>query len=305
MNFVSKNLPIIFVVIGTIAAVIATAYKNVKDADQTNNIERLTKEANKLSTLNKDISIKIQQITSANKQTSDENLALSQKSKELVIEVQKLTIETQKLITKIDERTAYEAAENLQSGELHFDFSQTFTDVITFKIGGNTFSNPVKNFKMGAKIFQVAGEDPILIGFDHNKMLISMRVFDFKGNLIAEIENNFWRPNKNFTGKFNYDDHGFEVIDNEGNIAVSIDIAGVNQLEIQGVFPLKDQKLTIFAGQQLRVLSFKNPDIEAKIQAEHHISYDDYLNQILHNLRIRQLFEYTGKNWLHKRKPIN
>ncbi|TWJ02443.1 hypothetical protein JN11_01416 [Mucilaginibacter frigoritolerans] len=305
MNYISKNLPILIVVIGTIAALIANAYKSSKDASQSDNIERLGNETQKLSALNRDISIKIQQITTANKQTSDENLALNQKSKELIIEVQKLTIETQKLIAKVDERTAYEAAENLQSGELHLDFSQAFTDKISFRIGGNTFSNPLKNFKMGAKIFQFADKDPISIGFDHSKILISMKVFDLKGNLIAEIENNFWRPNRNFTGKFNYDDHGFEVMDNEGNIAVSIDITGTNQLDIQGVFPIKEQKIIIFAGQQMNILAFKNPDIEAQVQARHHISYDDYLNQILHDLRIRQIFEYTGKNWLHKRRPID
>ena len=89
-------------------------------------------------------------------------------------------------------------------------------------------------------------------------MLISLKVFDLKGNLIAEVENNFWRPNRNFTGKFNYDDRGFEVIDNQGNIAVNIEFVGNNQIVINGIFPIIKQNLLLFAGRGMETLPFIN-----------------------------------------------
>ena len=95
---------------------------NKRDSDQKDNIERLGKINVNLSEETQKLTILIQQITSSNKQTSDENLLLTQQSKDLIVEVQKLTVETKKLTTKIDERVAYQAAENLQSGELLMDF---------------------------------------------------------------------------------------------------------------------------------------------------------------------------------------
>ena len=55
------------------------------------------------------------------------------------------------------------------------------------------------------------------------------------GNLKEEFG-----KDKNFSGKFNYDKKGFEVINNQGGIAASFDIIKPNTIKIQGFFPYKE-----------------------------------------------------------------
>lgn len=312
MNNIIKNWPIFLVAISSTVAAIATLFMGTQDAKQKDNIENLGKtnfelgiETKKLSKLNNDISTKIEQITKANKETSDENLILTKHSNQLIEKADALTKETQKLITKINERAANEAAENLTTGELRMIFKPKFTNAVSVKIASNTAINTIESMKRGAKMFVFGKTDPLSINFDNDKMLISIKVIDLQGKLIAEIENNNWRPNRNFTGKFNYDDTGFEVMDNEGNIALSVDIIGNNQIHVQGIFPLKSEGIIILAGRAMSTIPIKSKRAELDIYQNYHMEYDSYLSNAIENISITQLFEYTGKNWLHKRKATN
>ena len=308
-NYFYNNWPAIVLFIAGIFALLATFFSTTQDSQQKNNIEQLgfknkelSEEVKKLGTINNTISTRIEEITTANKKTVDENLLLSRQSRELISEVQKLTGETKTLVKLVNERTAYAAAENLQSGELHITFEPTFQNIISGTIGGMTSTSTIENINKGNSLFKIGGKDPLSMKFDHKKMLISMRVFDLEGHLIAEVENNYWRPNKNFTGKMNYDDKGFEVIDNMGNIAVSIDIVGNNQIIIQGIFPMQTEKTLIIAGKGSELIRLINTEDEAEKFGQTLKSYNLIVKSKIENVQMRQLFEYTGKNWLHKRK---
>lgn len=294
-------MPAIMLMVIGVLAVVANYINSVKDTQQKDNIERLGNENKNLSieikalgTLNEDLSKKIEKIVTENQKASDQSLLLSQQSKELISEVKKLTI-------KVDQTTANQAAENKQSGELIFN--KRFSDITSFIIGGNSFDISLKEIEKGeAKLFKFGDREPISLKVVDNKLLLSMQVFDLKGNLIAEIEDNFWRPNRNFTGKYNYDDKGFEVLDNEDNIAVNINITDSGNLEIQGIFPYKDSGTIMLCGSNgLRTLSFNNLEFETIINKKYHMSYDDYFNKCVKEVKIRRLFNYTGNDWLHKR----
>jgi hypothetical protein len=306
MNFIAKNWPSVLLLIAGILAVAGSFISSTKDTQQKDSIERLgnenlnlSKEIHKLNILNEDISEKVKKIVTENNKTSAENLQLSQHSKELISEVQHLII-------KVDSTTTNEAAENKKTGELFLTFNSEFKKRVSFKVGGNSFALTLDQIRNGAQIFASVNKDPLSIKVVNNKLLISMRVFDIDGNLIAEIEDNFWRPNPNLTAKFNYDDHGFEVADNKGNIVVSINITATNEIEIQGIFAIKESKLFYIAGSNgFNLLSFKNPDMIALVYKKYNLTYEDFLNSKIQQTNITQLFEYTGKNWLHKRKMAN
>jgi len=290
-RYISKNWPTLLIAIAGIIAVIATFVGSNQDAAQKNNIEKLGRETVKLDTqimklddLNRDISMR-------NEALAGQNFKLDSESKGLVSQVKGLTEQSQKLIQVINQRIANEAAENLVSGQLHMDFKPTFQDSVMIKMGASPYKFSFKSLKNGAsRLCMVGQKDPLQIKTHNKKIQLSLMVYDLQGFLLAEIANNNWRPNKNYVGRFNYDDRGFEVEDNKGNVVVSIDITGDNQLVIQGIFPLKSEGVILVAGvKEFKILQMENP--ESALIAE--------------NVKMKELFEYTGEDWLHKRKKYN
>lgn len=290
MNWVVKNWAALLLLFAGICACIATFYLSKQDQQQKDAIEKLgiqnlklSGNIEKLNNLNIEIGENVKEITS-------KNLELTTESKVLIKEVQLLAKQSKELIEKIDATTSNEAAENLQTGELFMQFKSTFEDddVITAEIGGTSFGNKVSLIEKGAKLFQIDGKQLLTVRFKNQKILLSLNVYDFYGNLIAEIKDNYWRPNKNFTGKFNYDQNGFEVVNNQGNISVNVDFVGNNKIVIQGIFPFRDERSIIIAEKdRFSVGTLPTSEIE--------------FNKLMNGCNIRQLFEYTGKNWLHQR----
>ena len=130
-----------------------------------------------------------------------------------------------------------------------------------------------------------------------------MKVYDLTGNLIAELEDNNWRPNKNFTGKYNYDRKGFEVINNQGGVAASFDIVGPNTIKIQGFFPYIEENIILIAGDKgFTTKPFGTKEIEERVFRLTKKKYNIFIKDIITSLPTSQLFEYSGSNWLHKRK---
>ncbi len=298
MNTILKNMPAILLLFAGLIASFATYVSGKDDQKQKDSIEELGKQNIKLSSeifklnnLNKNISTRVEEISKINNKLSTENLELNKLSHNLIFEVNLLTTTSKKLIDKIDERAAYQAAENLQTGEINMNFNSQINenDKVYIIIGGNKFSHTVKALKeKSAKLFSFAGRDPFSISLDKdNRMLFSIEVYDIEGNLIAEIENNNWRPNKNFTGKFNYDDRGFEVIDNKGNVAINFTVSESNKIIIQGIFQFKEiGKIFLCGNNGFNILDMTN------IQN---------FNQEIDGINIAKIFRYTGKNWLHSR----
>jgi len=278
--------PVVLIAVAGIVAVIGTFVSSNGDAAQKDNIENLGKENKELNTEIKQLEELDTKISKHNEQLGEENKVLTGQSRALIADVKKLTAKSQQLIRTINERTAYEAAENLVSGELKIDFKPTFhNDEITVILGNDTSTNSMKRLSNGtSRLFSFGSQDPITFNFAHNKINISSTIFDQEGNLIAEIDANSWRPNKNMICRFNYDNRGLEVIDNKRRIVFNIDIKN-DSLVIQGVFNDSEHKQVWIYGNN----GMNGLDISRQREID--------------NLRtsIRPLFVYTGKNWLHKR----
>ena len=138
---------------------------------------------------------------------------------------------------------------------------------------------------------------------EKNEVLFSIKIFDLQGNWIAEVEKNYWRPNKNFTGKFNYDENGFEVLDNKNQVVFNVDILENNKIFIQGVIPVPETKNIYLWGDNSGTgFPFLSQEEIQLYNARKKSDYYLDLKKQIEYVKIKQLFEYTTKDFLHKRK---
>ncbi len=198
----------------------------------------------------------------------------------LIEEIKKLTVSSNVLINKLDKKADKVIAENAITGELEMEFDATYSEnqKVFIIFGGATMEESIKGI---GPLISVGNLHPLNAKIRNNKLLISMKVYDMNENLLAEIEDNNWRPNKNFTGKFNYDKKGFEIIDNQGNIAANFDILGPNKIKIQGIFPYKEAGRILIAGDSLlQNPPFGTKEIEDLVLKKTGKKYDIFLKEI-------------------------
>jgi hypothetical protein len=310
MEWLSKYWPALVILIAGAGASVATYVSTHRDQEQKDNIEnlgkenvRLSKAIEKLDTINNSISTKIEQITTGNTKILNQNVELSQQSRDLITKVHELTDQTKKLIDTINKRAAYESEENAITGELQFKGSPIFKedDPISIVFGGMTMGNSLKLWKNGAKALGVNGKNPLKMEVEGNKILFSLNVYDIDGNLVAEIDKNNWRPNKNFTGKFNYDNSSFEVVDNKGRLAINIQYSG-KDIIINGMFPFTNDGIIFLAGSEgTEGFPMHVPGHDQIPYKGKQVNYFQLLDSEIERLGIKKIFKYTGKNWLHQR----
>jgi hypothetical protein len=308
INWLSKYWPAFLLLIAGIIACIATFVITKRDQKQRDNIEALGTENNKLSIeikklgdLNNKIAQKVEDIATENSKTSKDNLELSKQSKDLISEVQSLTSQSKILIDKINSRAEYESEENAITGELLFKVPKfEDNDIVLITIGGMTAGNPLRFWKAGAVPVLIGGKNPFNIQVEDNKIVFSLNVYDIDGNLIAEIDKNNWRPNKNFTGKSNYNDTSFEVIDNKGRVAINIEYSG-KMILIKGIFPFINDGVIILAGDTSITFPIHKPGNDEISYNGQRVNYFVALSHAIERANIRPIFTYTGKDWLHKR----
>lgn len=66
-------------------------------------------------------------------------------------------------------------------------------------------------------------------------LLVNCTFRDLSGKIVAELTENEWEVNPNNFFKRNYDDHGLEVIDQEGIMKLQIDFINNETLKIGGI----------------------------------------------------------------------
>ncbi len=300
MAFIKQNATIIIMVCGlliTIAStlsVFAAYYSSVQDQTQKDQIQRLGQISNNLGETNVELGYKIKDLQEVNLQVTNRIENLTVNSNLLIEEVNKLSAQTKQIIESMDIKADKEYAKNTSAGELELNFKSIGNQKLVFMLGGGT---------MDDASLQIGNEQPFKIGIQNDKLLINTKVYDINDNLIAEIENNKWRLNKNYAGKFNYDKTGFEVIDNKGNIAMSVDVLTSNTVAIQGIFPIKSALRIFIAGSHgFTAVPYSNPEVDKKILQTTGKKYEDFFNQRVSDVKMKQLFEYTGKDYLGRRK---
>lgn len=300
------DYPLIILLI-TIAAAIAAYWSNKENNDQLNRLEKydtlnnqLSKEIKHLSTLNNLITGRVDVIVSENKALTEHNIILTDKANTLIQEVEKLTLASNELINKINVRAQNTSDENALTGEFDIAYDTPLGDEEILRVIAGTLKtgNPVARFKYPERYpyppgnVSLDGEhDLIPLSFVNGKLKFSTKIYDLDGDWIADIDNNVWQRNPNNTGRFNYDAKGFEVIDKRGFVALSVDLLTRTDISIHGYLVERRVGGIFVMGEKgQKTISVYAPLVD-KIK-------------LLESLQVRQLFEYSGKKWLGKRKNM-
>lgn len=272
-----------------------TLYMSLSNQKQTDRIDDnvkytkdLSEEVRKLQTVNKQISENIRFKVDSN------NIFITETNK-LATVIEEISKKSREVSIEINERTGNQFAEIALTGKLNFKnpYELRNTDSITFQYGSTTMvqtiseltdiNGPHKNIVLGNK-------ELVKVNYLTNHILINTTVYDLSGNWVLEIVNNYWRRNPNYTGKFNYDENGFEIIDNRGYVVLSLDMKGKDRINLQGyVLSREAGILFVFGKTAMTWLSLgdKTPMTE--------------FNNTFRDAGVKQIFTYTGENWLHER----
>jgi hypothetical protein len=319
MQELIKNWPSILLLLAGMSAAWATYVANNKSEKQQQNIEELGLINKELGTKNNDLGEKIRnlseltlRLTEENRELTDqskliieevkklvgssinianENKDLTTQNKTLIQEVQKLNTSSYELINKLDAKTdnEYEV-----TGSFSFSIdSLENADQFEVILGKNPTMNAYNalELKMSNGNFRLLNRNGISLNLINNYLLLDAKIYDANGDIIAEVEKNHWRINKNSVSKFNYDNKGFEIFDNKGRIVFSIDIRK-NGIFIRGIIPESELgKFVLYTDDTY--LKFSNLDIN---------TFSDYNKLYEKGDPITQMFEYNIKNWRHKRR---
>jgi hypothetical protein len=226
----------------------------------------------------------------AERQLLEKAEALIEAQKEIV----KLQEQQNQLLVRVDARAEKTSKENALTGKIDLRLSGLkLDDQIIRRFGGEEGATAINSYSQmiqwKPKFISVGQEDLIKVRIVDNKMVISLTWYNLKGEWIVEIVDNFWRRNPTNTGKFNYDDKGFEVVDNQGNIALNLNFRKQNEIIIQGYIYTPQNGLIAIGGKN-GVYVPKKTDNDVSII------------QKMKEIQIIQLFEYSGEGWLGKRR---
>lgn len=284
----------------TILAAGAAYWSTIENNDQLNRMEKydtlsieLSKEIQELSDLNNSIAKRIDRIATENLTLTEQNFNLIDRSNELIGKVEHLTKASNELIKKVDIRTEKSSAENAVTGILDFENKIPFKndEKLIFNVGGNKMGFMIKQFTVLPLpgLIKIGDKNIIPIKVEDGKIKISIVVLDLDGKVLIDIKDNVRVRSLNNGSKFNYDSTGVEVIDNQGFVALSINMDSRTEMSIQGYFLERNSGSLYIYGE--KGLLMTNSDIISRK------NIIDYIKKI----NIRNLFEYPANNWIRKR----
>ncbi|MBI1225141.1 MAG: hypothetical protein GC192_07860 [Bacteroidetes bacterium] len=136
---------------------------------------------------------------------------------------------------------------------------------------------------------------PIELKMIEGKPYISGKFYDIDGKLVGEINNNKWTLGRDLF-KFNYDETAIEVIDAYGIVVLQV-IIEQSTIIFHGVIHCDD--IMIICADGFEPLG-KDLNTKKAVEEDLGISWKDYYLQQAR--KIKQIFDYSGNNWLGKRK---
>ena len=208
--------------------------------------------------------------------------------------------------SKIDSISTLNRKENLKSGHLDFRLKPPYSDsgfiyVVMGGIKAQILLSDLRSVVIAENFLNLQSH-VVHLRAENNLLLLSIKVFDIDKNIIGEVTDNNWRPNPNYAPKSNYDDSGFEVFDNKDRIAFNITLDG-NQLLIHGVFFDSESYEVITAcDDATHENPYGIPWMDSVTAYEEKMPAKDYMNKLANDCPIKQLFDYTGENWIGKRR---
>ncbi len=99
---------------------------------------------------------------------------------------------------------------------------------------GNSGSMLVQAGEPGTPILIIGGNE-LLITKVNQQVKVSVKLFDQKGNLLAELIDNEWGINKNHIYDRNYSVDALEVRDSRGKVILQVKVLA-DRIQLQGIF---------------------------------------------------------------------
>jgi hypothetical protein len=186
--------------------------------------------------------------------------------------------------------------EETSKGKL--DFNERNPKVINIKMGGIGTIVPMEDLRQGINQIRSIRCDkvsPIILKLRDDKLMLSSKFYNFNNEIVGEIEDNEWRLNKNYF-KRNYNKSAIEVIDNYDVVVMQV-ILEKDSILINGVLTC-GKNIMICNGDNTLMFSSESLKLEQSGMTEK----DLYIKE---GRKIKRLFEYTGDDWLGKRKVSN
>jgi hypothetical protein len=285
-----KRLSISQLICGIVAAFLFY-WSGYNQSTQLNVIDETGKRNEKLTELSNAVVSLNSTLLETNNLLIDSTKKIGEQTQSITKKINELTNQSSKLLSIIDSKTDEEFK---ITGELNFNkFVDTSYKNAVFKLGGFTNyinSKSIYNTNDLNYFVLYSGFKPLIMQVHEGNLVLSGKIFDINNNLLVEFKNNYWRLNKYYVGKFNFDEYGIEIFDNKGRVAFSVDIQPQNIIMIQGlVLDDANNFILVLSENGANLLNVSQQGIDTKIL------------HILSEKPFKQLFEYTDEKWHGKR----
>lgn len=254
-------------------------------------------EIDSMSYVNHEIDSSTQVMVNSNNQLTSNNLELTKDADLITRKTEKVTQESKSISEVLNTKTDQEFE---VTGEFDFPIDSSYSNgLLVNVVTGIPSAGGYTKAELGNGTYRILSYENFQINTSKHKFIITGTIYDLNDNIIVEIQENKWRLNKNSVSKFNYDNNGFEVFDNTGRVAMSLNFvkrgnlpnSGEIEMQVQGIFPLsKNREATIWIyGQRRIILPYGTRELNQKIRD----TFD--LRPVL------PLFKYMGMKWRHVR----
>jgi hypothetical protein len=170
------------------------------------------------------------------------------------------------------------------------------------RIGGFTVNCTKNDLESGINIASLIancnGDSmPVSIKLLNGKILLNSKFYNLDDEIVGEIIDNNWAVNSNSLFMRNYDDNAIEVIDNYDVVVMQVRMEA-NSIIINGIVHCGN--LIFICNENSSYNLDKSPGAQKHWKE---MTGETLKDQYIKNGRkIERIFEYTGENWLGKRK---
>ena len=164
-------------------------------------------------------------------------------------------------------------------------------DNVIIQVGSLHIATPKEYLAKGIIFTQeidLGTSSPVSLKASHGKLSVSAKIFDKSGRIVCEIEDNKWTINPNNYFTKNDDKTALEVIDQEGNVALSVELVNESLIQVYGIFP-GENKITFALPNNLIALQ-SDPVYIRQNNLRNHVSWNEMYNR--HARKIPRKFKH-------------
>lgn len=229
------------------------------------------------------------EIGSKNYNLIDKTKAIANNLQSITNEIKHISNRSSEVLGILDKKTDDEFA---ISGELNLHLNTDTSSILPLIVDfgsniDNNYNPPYNYLPISTFQFLTKGStwDKLEIKVIKNIVYLNGRIEDIEGKIIMELEDNKWRVNKKFLGKFNFDKKGLEIIDDFGRIIFSIDLSNERTIKIRGIALINENSFCIVSDNGC--LLSKTGNLKTKLNLNPTKKIFKYLGNKWHGVRMR------------------